>query len=147
MTQLKASNLNIYKSVDDWLNPSNATVFQTNSYISTEISVKPGDRIKIKASGTVQFGAFAGSGGPNGIASNRIYNYFRGVPHGRLMARVRQPGMGEWDGWFPIGVGWDQVREVKLSAPGVLEFLVNDKETENNIGAFRIEVTIRSGKQ
>ncbi len=90
---------------------------------------------------------FAGSGGPNGIASNRIYNYFRGAPHGCLMARVRQSGMGKWEGWSPIGVGWDQVREVKLSAPGVLEFLVNDNDPDNNIGKFRIEVTIHSGKQ
>jgi hypothetical protein len=113
----------------------------------TLVAVKSGDGIKIKASGSIQFGLFAGSGGPNGIGSERIYNYFRGIPHGRLMARFRHMGMGDWEGWSPIGVGWDEVREVKLSEPGVLEFLVNDNEPDNNIGTFRIEVTIRSGKQ
>lgn len=135
------------KSVDDWLNSSNATVFQTNSYISTEISVNPGDRIKIKASGRVGFGLFAGSGGPNGIIIDPTYNYFVNVPHGRLMARFYQPGMGALEGWSPIGVGWDEVREVKLPVPGVLEFLVNDNEPGNNSGEFRIEVTIHPAKE
>lgn len=63
------------------------------------------------------------------------------------MARFRQTGMGDLEGWSPIGVGWDQVKEVELSAPGVLEFLVNDNEPGNNSGAFRIEVTIHSGKK
>lgn len=135
------------KSVNEWLNTPNATVFQTNSYINTGIAVRPGDRIRIKASGTVQFGLFAGSGGPNGIIFNPVYNYFANVPHGRLMARFRQPGMQDLDGWFPIGEGWDKVREVKLPSPGILEFLVNDNQPGDNRGKFRIEVTIHSGKQ
>lgn len=134
------------QSVLGWLR-SAGTVFRTNSRISTDILIKSGDRIRIRASGTVQFGSIAGSGGPNGIGGNRIYNYFRNVPHGYLLARFRQPGMGNWEGWSPIGVGWDGLREVKPSAPGVLEFLVNDNDPNNNTGGFSIEVTIYSGKQ
>jgi hypothetical protein len=136
------------KSVYEWLNiPVNTRVFQTNSYINTGISVRPGDRIKIEASERVRFGLFAGSGTPNGIILNPVYNYFPDVPHGRLMARFRQPGMQDLDGWYPIGVGWDELREVKLSSLGILEFLVNDNQPGDNLGAFRIEVTIDSSKK
>jgi len=136
------------KAVYAWLSTPNATVFLTNSYISTGMSVKPGDRIRIRATGTIIFGRFfARSGGPNGIIFNPRYNYFVDVPHGRLMARFRRPGMRDLDDWFPIGVGWDQVREVQFPSPGILEFLVNDNQPGDNRGNFRIEITTHSGKQ
>lgn len=72
------------------------------------------------------------------------------------MARFYQPGMASLQGWYPIGAGWDEFREVipsepgvNLSVPGVLEFLLNDNDPSNNsvVGnsaeGFRIEVTIR----
>jgi len=123
------------------------TVFRIRSFINTDIPLNRGDRVKIKASGRVRFGLFTGEGGPNGIIFNPVYNYFPDIPHGRLMARFRQPGMEDLDGWSPIGAGWDELREVKLSSPGILEFLVNDKQPGDNVGAFHIEVTIHSGKQ
>jgi Group XII secretory phospholipase A2 precursor (PLA2G12) len=135
------------RDVYDWLSTLKVTTFQTNSYINTGISIRSGDRIRIRATGTIRFGLFASSGGPNGIIIDPTYNYFVDVPHGRLMARFYRPGMGDLEGWSPIGVGWDQVREVELPAPGVLEFLVNDNEPGNNSGAFRIEITIHSGKK
>jgi hypothetical protein len=136
------------KAVYAWLSTKETNiVFSTNSSLDTGISIKSGDKIRVRASGTIRFGLLAGSGGPNGIIIDPTYNYFLDVPHGRLMARFRQPGMGDWEGWSPIGAGSNEVREVKLSAPGILEFSVNDNEPDNNIGTFRIEVTIYAGKQ
>jgi len=136
------------KSVYAWLSTlEKIIVFSTNRFVDTGILVKSGDRIRITATGTIRFGLFTPSGGPNGIIFNPVYNYFADVPHGRLMARFRQPGMQDLDGWSPIGEGWDQVREVELPSPGILEFLVNDNQPGDNRGQFRIEVTIHSGQQ
>ncbi len=144
----QSNQLSYIRDVYEWLDTLRFTgVFKTNSYITTGISVTSSDRIKIEASGSVRFGMFAGSGTPNGIIINPVYNYFPDVPHGFLMARFRQPGMGDLDGWYPIGVGWDELREVKLPSQGILEFLVNDNQPGNNFGEFRIEVTIDSSKK
>lgn len=127
--------------------PTNfVTVFKTNSFVNTGISLNRGDRVKINASGWVKFGIFAALGGPNGIIFNLNYNYFPSVPHGRLMARFRQSGMRDLNGWASIGVGWDELREVKFSSPRTLEFLVNDNQPSDNLGVFLIEVTIRPDK-
>lgn len=115
-----------------------STVFNTNSRITTNISVNPGDTIRVQASGTVRFGAFAGSGKPQGISFNSNYNFFADIPHGQLIGRIKQPGMQNLEGWFPIG----EAREFVAQTSGVLEFAVNDNQPGDNVGKFRIEVTI-----
>jgi len=117
-------------------------VFQTNSYINTGLSVNPGDRIKIQASGRVRFGFIAGSGGPKGIAFNPDYNLFFSRPHGELMGRLRRSGMGALDGWMTVGEGGEMVAKT----PGVLEFAVNDTNPGDNVGNFQIEVTINAAR-
>uniref|UniRef100_A0A832H2C6 Uncharacterized protein n=1 Tax=Oscillatoriales cyanobacterium SpSt-402 TaxID=2282168 RepID=A0A832H2C6_9CYAN len=102
------------------------------------MSVNPGDRIKIQASGRVRFGFVAGSGGPKGIAFNPDYNLFFHMAHGQLMTRIRQPGMRALDGWVPVGDGGEMIAK----SQGVLEFAVNDSQPGDNVGNFRIEVTI-----
>jgi hypothetical protein len=127
--------------------PTNfVAVFETNSFVNTNISLSRGDRVKIKASGIVSFGIIAGEGGPDGIRFYPSYNYFPSVPHGHLMVRYRQGGMRNSDGWASIGLGWDEFREVKFSSPRTLEFLVNDNRPYDNFGKFRIEITIRPDK-
>jgi hypothetical protein len=121
---------------------SNQYVFQTNSHVNTGVSVNPGDTIKIKASGRIRFGFFAGSGGPKGILFNPDYNYFIDMFHGQLMGRIRGFGMADLDGWFAVGEG----REIIARGAGVLEFAVNDNKPGDNAGSFRIEVTIDSAK-
>jgi len=111
---------------------------QTNSHINTGISVNPGDKIRVQASGRIRFGFVAGSGGPMGIIFNPDYNYFIDIPHGQLMGRIKQFGAPELDGWFPIGEG----REFVVRSQGVLEFAVNDNNPRDNAGRFRIEVII-----
>jgi hypothetical protein len=115
------------------------TIFKTNSSVDTDIPVNRGDRIQFKATGTVLFGIFAGSGSPNGILLPSLeYNYFIDLLHGQLMGRIRQSGMQDLDGWFPIGKG----RELVVLAPGVLELAVNDNQTSDNFGKFTIQVKI-----
>lgn len=143
----QTNQISYIRDVYDWLSTIKVETFQTSSRINTAILIRSGDRIRIRASGEVGFGLLAGSGGPNGINYGTRYNYIAGQPHGRLMARYSRPGMRPLDGWFPVGVGWDQAREVVISEPGVLEFLVNDNNPSNNTGAFSIEVTIHSGNQ
>lgn len=115
-------------------------VFQTNSHIDTGVTVNPGDKLTIAASGRVRFGFFAGSGGPKGILFNPDYNYFLTMLHGQLMGRVRQFGAEDLDGWFPVGEGGVFV----VKKQGVLEFAVNDNRAGDNSGSFQIAVTIES---
>jgi hypothetical protein len=128
-------------------------IINSTDFLDTGISIKPEDILNIRASGTISFGLRAGEGSPNGISYGSAYNYLVGIRHGRLMARIRQPGMarfrrppgrGDLDDWFSIGEGGQLAG---FSAPGVLEFLVNDSDPRNNTGEFRIEVTIRPSNQ
>lgn len=117
-------------------------VFNTNSYVNTNLSVNPGDKIRVEASGRVRFGSFVGSGGPRGIMISPQYNYFTDVPHGQLIGRSKQSGTEDLEGWFPIAEG----REFVARSPGVLEFAVNDNRPRDNSGSFRIQVTIEPAK-
>ncbi len=118
-------------------------VFQTNSRITTNLSVEPGDRVEIKASGSIRFGFFAGSGGPRGISFNPNFNYFKEIPHGQLIGRIKQAGMEDWDEWFVIAEG----KEFTAQESGILEFAVNDTHPKDNVGKFRIEVIIDSAQE
>ena len=117
-------------------------IFNTNSHINTNISVNPGDKVRVEASGRIRFGAFVGSGGPEGILISPTYNYFVDIPHGQLIARIRRFGAENLDGWFPIGEGGEFVAK----SQGVLEFAVNDNRPRDNSGNFRIEVSISPSK-
>lgn len=121
---------------------SNEYVFHTNSFVNTGVSVKRGDKITIKADGTIRFGLFAGSGGANGISFNPRYNFFTNIPHGQLIARIKQPGMRDLDGWFSVG----EEREIIAQNSGILEFAVNDRQQRDNVGKFRIKVAIGSAQ-
>lgn len=132
----------LVKASPQVISNNNQYVFNTNSHINTGISVNPGDKIKITASGRIVFGFFAGSGGPRGIIFNPDYNYFVDIPHGHLIGRIRLFGMQDLDGWFPVGEG----REIVVNKAGVLEFAVNDNKPGDNTGNFRIEVTINPNR-
>jgi hypothetical protein len=121
---------------------SNQYVFDTNSYVNTNLSVNPGDKIRVKASGRIRFGAFVGSGGPKGIVISPQYNYFTDVPHGQLIGRIKQSGAKDLEGWVPIAEG----SEFVARSSGVLEFAVNDNRPGDNSGSFRIEVTVEPAK-
>jgi TPR repeat protein/predicted Ser/Thr protein kinase len=98
---------------------------QTNYYL------KAGDKFTISASGTISFGAFAGSGGPNGITGFSTYSVAPSYNHGALLLTI-----GNSDGLVYVGYG--NTFEAKTS--GYLTLIVNDKDTSNNRGSFTVTV-------
>lgn len=113
-------------------------VFQLNGRVKSGVVITRGDRITFSASGVVSFGAFASSGGPEGIDGFRSYNLLRGanMQHGALIARIKQPNKN--DGWHHIGRG----KVITSDVDGTLELGVNDRDASNNSGHFRVEVSI-----
>src|SRR6267142_299455 len=109
-----------------------------NGPVTTEVQVKPGDKVTIHASGQVTFGVFAGSGGPEGIQFMPSYNHFPDSPHGCLMGRIRHSSDAESGRWFFIGEGTDFTSK----EAGTLELDVNDNDPGNNTGQFRVEINI-----
>lgn len=109
-----------------------------NGPITTEVEVKPGDQVSIRASGLVTFGIFAGQGGPEGIQFNPSYSYFPDSPHGCLMGRIRTSGGGDADRWFLIGKGTD----LTAKESGILQLNVNDNDPGNNTGEFSVDITV-----
>ena len=114
-------------------------VVLVNGYVNTRIQVRCGDTVGIRASGYVTFGAFAGRGGPEGIAFNNEYNYFKDMLHGCLIGRVSRADNG---GWRYVGRGGQIVAE----EAGVLEFDVNDNDPGNNVDAFTVVVVVRRAR-
>jgi hypothetical protein len=110
--------------------------FGVRRFVNTRIAVQRGDKITIRATGAINFGFLAGPGGPQGILFNPDYNYFTDLPHGCLIARVRNTGSD--DEWGYVGPGVSIVPQVN----GVLELDVNDNDPDNNVGQFRVEVTL-----
>lgn len=116
-------------------NLSTEHLFRVNSYEPTGVAVGRGDRLIFEASGRVSFGAFAGSGGPQGINGFAAYSYFSDWGHGALMGRIR---VDRQSGWFLIGAE----RIYVSGTEGLLELDVNDREAGNNSGSFEVKVNI-----
>lgn len=117
-------------------NSSREQVYVLTNTLNNGLPVKRGERITIRASGSIRFGPFAGSGGPQGISFNPMFNYVRQFPHGALMGRIKRLD-GE-DRWRYIGAGFVGIAQ----ADGILQFAINDNDSQNNTGQFRVEVTI-----
>ena len=115
---------------------SSSYVFGVNRFVNTRIVIQRGDKLTIRAAGLVSFGFLAGPGGPQGILFNPDYNYFPDLTHGCLIARVRNTGAE--DEWAYVGPGVSVISEV----PGILELDVNDNDPDNNVGEFRVEVSL-----
>ena len=96
----------------------------------TEMYVKKGEKISIKASGRVTLGVFAGSGGPRGIQGFEIYSIVRDYPHGSLIAKIGDNGP-----WYYIGNG----KTITADNSGYLKLYVNDVDSKNNSGGFAVE--------
>jgi hypothetical protein len=113
-------------------------VFGLNSRLDTEVTVKPGDKLTISASGLVTLGVFAGQGGPEGIQFNPAYSIFPNSPHGCLIGRIRTSSDEAAGQWAYIGKG--DVWTIKDA--GTLELDLNDNDQGNNTGEFRVEITV-----
>jgi hypothetical protein len=98
------------------------------------IVVKEGDIISFSTTGTVRFGAFAGSGNANGIDGFTSYNKISGFRHGALLGRIDNSP------WFLIGAN----ASFKFSQSGLLTLMINDNSPNDNEGRFIVQYTISS---
>jgi hypothetical protein len=113
-----------------------ADTYYVNNYVNTRILIRRGDKVMVKASGRVNFGLLAGSGGPEGVDFGTDYNYISVCEHGCLIGRIHAPGGDE--GWACIGNETEEISE----RTGILELDVNDNDPDNNKGKFIVEVKI-----
>jgi hypothetical protein len=112
-----------------------------NSYTNaTDIKIKKGDIIYLNASGSIKLGDFLGSCGPEGINNWETYNRKKGLKHGCLMVKI-DPDLN-YDHvnfeWFAVGLNTSFTSPID----GILRFMVNDKEPQNNEGSFLVEYAI-----
>lgn len=108
---------------------------EVNSFVNAGIEINYFDEVTIRASGSVNFGGFAGRGGPERISFKEDYDYFGNVLHGSLIGRMRNPP-GDRQ-WFYVGAGGKFT-----SKAGILELNVNDNDPSNNTGQLKIEISI-----
>lgn len=106
---------------------------KVNSYTDyCTVSVKKGDRVYLRAAGSVKLGDWAGWGSPEGIEGYTSYSVFQQFQHGSLLGRI---GKGEW---FLVGA----FKSFVATTDGYLCLQVNDKEPSNNEGVFVVEYSI-----
>ncbi len=92
-----------------------------------------GDHVSFLALGLVQVGTYLGSTSPLGMPDVSVsYTKVRNVPHGALLVKV---GDGNWRYG---GVMNDFFAE----SSGPIYFMVNDRQTSNNRGAFVADVNV-----
>lgn len=102
----------------------------------SSVKVKRGNTINIESSGRIVLGFLAGASDPNGIAGFQSYSFFPEAPHGSLLVRVSNRGDEDWT---ICGTRCS----IKAGIDGSLEFLVNDRDYQNNSGQYQISVLIK----
>jgi hypothetical protein len=97
------------------------------------VPVWNGDTVTVEARGAVCPSSRDECFGPNGAQPGRweSYSYFKDAPHASLVAAV--PGEGA-----PI----NGRRTFQVTQSGSVLFFVNDKDVNNNSGAFEVLVTV-----
>lgn len=106
--------------------------FSLANYLSTGITVQNNQTVTITASGSIKLGDFAGYSNPAGISGFTGYSYFPETPHGGLLVKLN-------DQWYFCGSSC----MVKARKSSTLEFTVNDKDYQNNVGAYNLTVSIK----
>ncbi|MEM9299641.1 MAG: hypothetical protein AAGA64_14805 [Bacteroidota bacterium] len=114
-------------------------VYSKGRFRDSGILIRKGDIVKFTASGRIRLGAWAGSGGPDGIGGYRSYNIVSNVRHGALVGNI---GSSK-ESIFLIG----EERIIKASKTGSLHFLVNDTDPGNNSGSFDVKIEITKEKK
>lgn len=117
---------------------SAVSTFPVNSFVNAGITVRNGDKISIKAEGSVRFGDVAGSGSPEGVIFGTFFNYFDNIPHGALVGRIYRAGAADLDDWFYIG----KATEGYARSDGILQLNVNDTFPFDNRGKFQVRVKV-----
>lgn len=107
---------------------------EINSYTDvTQIYMKKGDTVSLKATGFIKVGLFAGESGPDGINGFELYSYNKSFRHGALIGKIGENGT-----WFLIGSS----KTFVAGEAGVLVVAVNDIQPSNNSGRYYLEYEI-----
>lgn len=108
------------------------TVEVTSYKKSTTINVKKGDKIYLRASGSIATGAWSGASGPNGKVYSNIWNIMPNYNYGALLMKI---GTANWQ---LIG----EEATIIAQNTGVLSFAVNDTDPSDNSGKYTVEYSI-----
>jgi hypothetical protein len=114
---------------------SNSQQFRVYNHLPTTVQVRQGDKINVTARGTIVLGPLAGSSDPDGIGGYTAYSYVSSAPHGSLLVRLQQEQNGNW-------VRCGRACSFTAERDGILEFLVNDRDSANNSGSYVIQVQV-----
>jgi len=115
----------------------NIELVKVSGLTNTGVSVKAGEEIKIKASGNLLIGRFAGNSGPEGRASGvggfglGFYNIEPDYSHAALMLRLNKS-----DKWQYVGKEWTFTAEQN----GVIELQINDRKQSDNSGHYNVMI-------
>jgi TPR repeat protein len=102
------------------------------SKLTTDIMMKSGSEVLIKAYGTVNLGTFAGVAGPGGIFGFQSYSIVQSIPHAAIMSGVNNE-------WVLTGAE----TKYKATADGKLQLAINDTDYSNNVGYFDVVIELQ----
>ncbi|MGQ9591244.1 MAG: hypothetical protein ACUVYA_13240 [Planctomycetota bacterium] len=107
----------------------------TNKWVRSDVEVAEGERLRIRASGTINLENYGQTVGPEGT-TNIGGNQFQNFPTGSLVARIGEKGEP-----FQVGAEFDG----PANASGKLEFAVSLQSGQAR-GSFQVEVEREVGK-
>ncbi|WP_276483098.1 tetratricopeptide repeat protein [Paraflavitalea pollutisoli] len=95
------------------------------STLTTDITLKKGQQVKVNSYGTVNLGTFAGVSTPNGIYGFQSYSLIQSIPHAAIIGGVNK----KW-----VFFGTENI--YTASEDGALQIAINDADYSNNAGYF-----------
>ncbi|MBL4604698.1 MAG: hypothetical protein JKY02_03290, partial [Flavobacteriaceae bacterium] len=98
----------------------------------TDIILRKGDKINIRASGSIKLGVFFVPCYPNGISGFRTHNVDKRYNHGSLIGKI-----GDGD-WFYVG----SHKIIIADADGLLQLRINDDKESDNDGHFVVKYSV-----
>ncbi len=102
------------------------------SQLLTDIFLKKGQQIIMKAYGEVNLGFMAGTGGPNGIGGFQSYCVDPSIRHGAIMAGINNK-------WTFMG----NENTYTALTDGKLQIAINDADYSNNAGYFDVVIEVK----
>ncbi|RRB09384.1 hypothetical protein [Larkinella rosea] len=125
------------KYVNSVINNDKGTLVVTPTSCETRIFLNAGDKVNIKAGGSIRLGAFAGYGGPDGINGFTDYNFTPNARHGALV--YTHSGI---NGWHLAGSN----NTLTTDKAGFLWLSLNDKSIDDDEGQFIVNYEIIRAK-
>lgn len=110
-----------------------------NSYSSrSRIYLYKGDKISLRADGTVRVGIFAGNSKPDGIDGYDSYSTTKNAKHGSLIYKI-----GDEEEWGYVG----ENATIIAQKSGILKLTVNDESTYDNMGQYLVDYEITRARK